>query len=438
MKISDIWHLSRSHAIAKAKADGVTSCSCKGNLYPSKYHLRGMRWQVIPRNGEPRRSFKLKTDAEAYVKRLVEGVEQAPAATEAASIRFADYGQIVIRRTPDPNTRRSRLGHLNNHLIPVFGNMTMSEEAIRTRDVVNWLADLRVKPRNARDPRPLHGNTVKLIWDTLVLIMRNAVNIDKLRTTNPCDDIKRPKRVRHAITTVWESELVDQLLDTVNEIAPEHYPIPLVAAMCGLRQGEAFAVSTQDFDLSLRRRKLTVRHQVGFDGVGRLYLKPPKAGRVREVPLPVEVSDVLIAHNDRYETLQVPCSCCPNQQWDLLFPWNIRERGVVAKGGALAPRLIDRNEWNRKVWHWALKLVGLPLFQRNGLHQLRHSFVSEALARGATIRQIQAWVGHASAAFTLSIYAHILDRTEADAHQIMGGRMAERTRRHLTVEGEVA
>ncbi|MCW2693960.1 MAG: Phage integrase [Mycobacterium sp.] len=44
----------------------------------------------------------------------------------------------------------------------------------------------------------------------------------------------------------------------------------------------------------------------------------------------------------------------------------------------------------------------------NTMHDGRHYFASSALHNGANIKQLAAWLGHSSVAFTLSVYTHLM------------------------------
>lgn len=52
--------------------------------------------------------------------------------------------------------------------------------------------------------------------------------------------------------------------------------------------------------------------------------------------------------------------------------------------------------------------LGLPMM---GLHVLRHSAAARMIAAGASPKTMQTVMGHASAAFTLTVYGHIVDDT---------------------------
>jgi integrase len=53
----------------------------------------------------------------------------------------------------------------------------------------------------------------------------------------------------------------------------------------------------------------------------------------------------------------------------------------------------------------ASRIVGLK--SGEGMHQLRHTFVSTCISLGLNIKQIQAFVGHASITETMDTYGHL-------------------------------
>jgi integrase len=57
-------------------------------------------------------------------------------------------------------------------------------------------------------------------------------------------------------------------------------------------------------------------------------------------------------------------------------------------------------------WRPALRRVGLPVV---GLHVLRHSAAAALISAGASPKAVQTVLGHASAAFTLTVYGHMFD-----------------------------
>jgi integrase len=68
---------------------------------------------------------------------------------------------------------------------------------------------------------------------------------------------------------------------------------------------------------------------------------------------------------------------------------------------------VIRQRFNRQV-----AALGLP---RIRLHDLRHSYATAALAAGVSPKIVGERLGHASVAFTLSQYTHLLPGLDRDA-----------------------
>jgi len=52
-------------------------------------------------------------------------------------------------------------------------------------------------------------------------------------------------------------------------------------------------------------------------------------------------------------------------------------------------------------------------------HNLRHTFASLMLLRGAKPRIISEALGHSSVAFTMDVYSHIIDGIQSDAMALL-------------------
>ena len=151
-------------------------------------------------------------------------------------------------------------------------------------------------------------------------------------------------------------------------------PAVILGAGLGLRAGEACGL-TVDKVLWLERavridRQWLSRH--GANGFG-----PPKsAASNRTVPASDWVLDGLAEHVGR------------------------RHEGfVVHRDG----QPVNYNDFG---YHWrkAAKAAGAPTLR---YHDLRHAFASMLISAGASVKAAQHALGHASAATTLNVYAHL-------------------------------
>jgi integrase len=74
------------------------------------------------------------------------------------------------------------------------------------------------------------------------------------------------------------------------------------------------------------------------------------------------------------------------------------------------------NDFRRRWFDRAARTVGM-----DGLvpHELRHTAASLAIASGASVKGVQAMLGHASAAMTLDLYGHLFgDELDAVADRL--------------------
>ena len=80
---------------------------------------------------------------------------------------------------------------------------------------------------------------------------------------------------------------------------------------------------------------------------------------------------------------------------------------------------LRETNWQRSVsWREAKAAIGRPELH---VHDLRHRAASVWLASGADPKVVQRVLGHATAAMTMDLYGHMIDRNLWDAAQRLGG-----------------
>jgi integrase len=161
--------------------------------------------------------------------------------------------------------------------------------------------------------------------------------------------------------------------------------IVLVAALCGLRRSEILGLRWRA--VLLEQRAIVVRR--GFTDVGGDRL--PKGQRVHSVPMAPQVHDMLV----RLQPDQVD----PDAR---VFPG---EGGGAMDGSALYRRY---------------KLAQDQAEVRTlRFHDLRHTFGTQAIAGGASVHDVQKWMGHRHLATTMR-YVHY--QPQLDAAELLGKR----------------
>jgi len=303
------------------------------------------------------------------------GVERGPSPSFAG---LCD--EWIAGSTVRESTRIGYQRHIDLHLVPFFGSHESEDITIR------HLRRFRVLL--ARSHRP---KGVKRIEGTLRAILRYAER-GGLIDRNPFVDLGPVRVPRGPGQEVWRVLTPQQQVDLLDAADDTWRPWFLMALRTGLRGGELRELRWGDLDLhapgwvTVARRAAFLSAEKGYD-VG-----PPKSGAGRRVPL---ASD-LVEELERWpRTLGT----------DLVFPdpdWGDY-------------RSNDRIKW---AFRRALRRGAIPGKARP--HDLRHSFASDLLARGADLETVRVLGGWSSLAM-VQRYVHTGDDRMVDAVERLVG-----------------
>ena len=363
---------------------------------------KASRWRaryLDPDGRERNRSFDTKKAAEKF---LTE-VEHSKL---AGSYRDPDAGQVTLRsyarqwlagRTCDPATRILYDGHVERHILPALGDLRLDQLAARPTRVQSFVAGLALAP-----------STATQVLGTLTRIMGAAVD-DGLIVRNPCQAASvRAPRSPHRKVVPWTGVQVA----AVRAGMPARYQASIDAGSgLGLRQGEIFGLAAEEIDWL--RQMVHVRMQVRLIGNRRVFA-PPKGGRERDVPLPGPVGVALAEH----------IRTCPPRA--VTLPWRFLDgppRTVQLLFTNTAGGALLRPSYNN-LWRLAVQGAGIAPPLGAGMHQLRHRYASVLLAGGVDIKTLSEYLGHHSAAFTLSVYTHLMPSAEGRARRAIEDALA--------------
>lgn len=339
------------------------------------------RWRARYRdeNGkEHAKHFPRKVDAQSWVDGVTASVVRGdyidPKAGRTTLGAFAE--RWLAEQTFDPSTREAVALRWRLHIAPTLGAHEL--RAIRPSTVRAWLSGLDHLAPSYR----------RVIFANLSGILSAAVD-DGLIVQSPCRarTVRAPKAQQTRVQP-WPVEQVQAVIDTL----PGRYrALAVVAAGCGLRQGECFGLRVSDVDFL--RRVLRVEQQVKIVG-NRLVVARPKGGKVRTVPLPGVVSVELAEHLRLY-----PAGA----------------DGLIFTSREHLP--LNRNYINTHVWKPALRRAGVEPTRDNGMHALRHFFASVLIDAGESPKAVAEYLGHADPGFTLRVYSHLFPASEDRARR---------------------
>ena len=231
--------------------------------------------------------------------------------------------------------------------------------------------------------RDLSARTVRYAHGVLRDALGHAVQW-RLLQTNPCDYVDLPRKEQNEMRCMSEEES-HKFLEAAR--SARHFALFALLLSTGLRPSEALALKWADIDL--REHSLKVQRKLTRPVGGSFKFEEPKTkqGR-RTVDYPASLTEILLAHQAaQAEKLG------PRRPSDLVFC------------GKTGDPLDERNVLKR---HFRPALMAAGLHAKTRLYDLRHTHATMLLASGTFAKVVSERLGHASVAFTLSVYGHVL------------------------------
>lgn len=349
-------------------------------MYYGRFYAGGrqMKRRLGPKrvNGDTRGLTR--AQAERALQRLIDESVAISVASERldldeAARRYLAHLNEVMRRKPA--TLQDYEIIARRHLVPFFSGRSL--DRIDVQLVGDYLA--------AKRREGLATNTIKNQLTFLHGIFRYAMKKGWVRA-NPVAAVDRPREDRtDPDIRFLDREEVEALLRAVpdSSLGTLERAIYLVAAQCGLRQGELLALRWRDVDWAAGVVRVRRNFSRGTWGT-------PKSRRSsRAVPMTTRVMS---------ELERVFQRSAFTADDDLVFAHP--RLGSVLDASKLRKRFV--------------KAVARAELRPVRFHDLRHTFGTQAAAAGVPLRTLQEWMGHRDYATTL-IYADYAPRADERA-----------------------
>ena len=357
------------------------------------------RWRARyrdPSGRERSKSFARKVDAERFLVSVEDAKLRGAYVDPAAGrVPFSEWAErwynttAALRHT----TRRDYRKLLDQQVLPAFGAESLAGiDALAVRE---WMAELIAGGLSARRARKAHA--------VLRQVLASAVEGGRL-SRNVAACMKLPK-VQRTEMQFLDAEQVEALAEAMD---PRYATLIRFAAHSGLRPSELSALRVGRLDL-LRGSARVVEAAPEIDG--RLHWVGVKTHESRTVRLPRSISEELAAD----------LAGRPRDPEALVF--------TAPLGGPLRP-----HTWVKSFFKPAVRAAGMPEALR--LYDLRHTCASLLIVQGASVKAVQAQLGHATASITLDTYGHLFpSELEALADRLEQARAAALENRERTRYG---
>ena len=308
---------------------------------------------------------------------------------EPSRITLAEYLERWLRDYAEPNVAPSTLKRYRGICRVVAESLgELRLQALRPAHIQAMYSHLR--------ERPLAPRTILHHHRVLKEALRHAVGW-QLIERNPADAVSAPRAQRKEMQSL-DTDGVERLLDACED--GDQRRLICTAVFTGLRLGELLGLRWDDLDLEARTA--TVRRTAQYLGPDGVKLRAPKTARSRRT---ISLSPSTVALLREHRVAQ-------NERRLRLGP-AYEDQGMVfaAPDGKLVAPYAVSGSFRRLA-----SALGLAGFR---FHDLRHTSATLALKAGVPAKIVSDRLGHASVAFTLDTYAHVLPDQQRRAADLM-------------------
>ena len=282
-----------------------------------------------------------------------------------------------------PLTFQSYQAIIKNHVVPALGAVEL--QAVKGTHIQRLY--------NSMTAAGLSGKTVKNVSAVLHKAFSVALKQGTI-AANPCDAAELPKAEHKEIHPLADDEIPRFLA------AIEGSPMRNAYALClfaGLREGECLGLSWTQVDFEQGR--ITVSQQLQKSKTtGEYYIATTtKSGKPRTIEPPPIAFEYLRA--ERVKQLENRLKAGPvwSNPDDLVFTDEAGRHYAIY------------------TFYRRFKAIAASIGRPDARpHDLRHTAATVAIASGADIKSVQDLLGHATASFTLNVYAHTSEQMMAD------------------------
>ena len=364
----------------------------------SKYKTKkGEFWRfqfysgIDPKTGKrkltTRRGFKTKKEAQRVAEELEKQVREGIIDNDKVTFEevFNEWWATHVK-TIKPSTQNAKLVQFNKHVLPRFGK-------IKLKDISKSYC------QRMMDEVAEHMNTYSAALDVKIqanLVFKYALKQDYIQR-NPLQHVVIPKKDESFLAkederNYWTKEEVNHFLELVKEhhYHYHHYIMFYLLIYTGMRKGELIALEWDDIDLD--EKTIRINKTLFFKDGKEIFQTTKKESSTRTISI-------------------------TNDDVELLKKWEVKQKAIFLEKGIRKKikYVVCRDDLRpiRRVTPNDVLRSFIRRFdlQKINVHGLRHTHASLLFEAGASIKEVQARLGHKDIQTTMNVYTHVTEYT---------------------------
>ncbi|MFN3206804.1 site-specific integrase [Bacillus licheniformis] len=339
---------------------------------------------IDPKTGDrkttTRRGFKTKKEAVAAAAEFQKEIDNN--ALIRNDITFEDVFKewwAVHSKTIKRSTRYSKLSKFNKHILPLFGKLKIKDiTKAYCQKAINRIAQ---EINSAQDVK-IQAN----------LVFKYALRMDYI-STNPMAYVVIPKKEENFLSdeeekrNFWEKDEIKIFLDKAHsQLKQQDYVMFYVLIFTGMRKGELLALEWKDVDI--KERTINIKQTLFFEDGKEVIQTAKKYHSKRIIKIDEQTAQIL----KKWRT----------QQKEMLLSNGITTEAkyVLIRDDMRPLRLAYPNDILNRI-------IAKNKLHRITIHGFRHSHASILFEAGASLKEVQARLGHKEIQTTMNIYTHV-------------------------------
>ena len=289
-----------------------------------------------------------------------------------------------------PTTYIHTTKYIRLHIRPELGNYKLQQlSSIHIQRALN-------KFRNKNNLSPAY---IKILYAKISCSLSKAKQLGFIKI-NPCESCTIPKSPKQEMCTLSEAE-IKTFLEKLEQIKKIYRDMLKITLFTGMRRGELLGLAWNNIDF--KNGTITINQQLVSEHAKKVcgknyYISSTKNGKPRTItPAPFVMA---ILKETRHDQLK--------NQLALGQAWNNPDNLVFTNklGHHISHTTIFENF--KKV----VKSIGREDMR---FHDLRHTYAVMCLQEGDSPKTVQQNLGHATANFTMDVYAHVSEKMKKDS-----------------------